>query len=209
MNKRLIKSILDGLTHSGPSYHQTPSTEFPQRSTTFTDALLHRGPSYELGFTPKITKEAGEKILHDEIVPLLSSVKPRMAEVKRNICSLGPNPSIDQLQEMFHANQDLIRWVIESFEIDFMEISARMRRSLSPFDFHNLNEIRKQRRYALHLTRELRELHAATSELIISLQLQIQRGNSNASAITVQPIVKAWLGAVANTDAATSSLTAV
>lgn len=169
MSKSVLRSIRSGITHSGPSYNATPNSHASLEKSTLVNALTHSGPSYEIGLIRKISAEESAKIATDEVNPLIASLRPLLAKIKGAALRLDRNGQEDNcahLEEM----QSLLGKMVEVIELDYLEMSGRMRRGFSPFAVTSHYAIWKQRRQMLDIARQAREAHELASEALAALQ---------------------------------------
>lgn len=181
MSKSTLDSIQSAVTHSGPSYHVTSTPRVSLERSTLLNALTHSGPSYEIGMTRKLSPAEAGIILTDEIAPLIKSLAPLLAKIKAEISHLDRNEP-ETSREHLAATQRLLGEMIELIELDYVEMTNRMRRSIHPFSVVEHFRIWNQRRHMLQISHLSRELHELASEAALELR---HKGISSPAVVTM------------------------
>ncbi|WP_330239976.1 hypothetical protein [Streptomyces sp. NBC_00525] len=132
-------------------------------------ALTRSGPSYVVGMTRKLSPAEADVILTEEIGPLVMSIRPTLAKVKTEVMQLDrnrPEASCEHLAEI----QRLLGHMIESIELDYIEMTNRFRRSLHPFSLVEHYRIWHQRRQMLGISRAARGVRETAAEAVLELR---------------------------------------
>ncbi|MEU0355393.1 hypothetical protein [Streptomyces cyaneofuscatus] len=169
MSKSTLDSIRSAVTHSGPSYRVASNSPTSLERSTFLNALTHSGPSYEIGMTRKLSPAEAELILTDEIAPLIKSLRPLLEKIKAEVLRLDRNEP-EASRKHLAAMQRLLGEMIELIELDYIEMTNRLRRSIHPFAVVEHFRIWNQRRSMLQISRLSRELHELGSEAALELR---------------------------------------